>query len=452
MGKRILKIVGFALIFFLGMGRLVSAQESAESLPSVVNLSLLEAVDRTLFYYEKMKVSESSVEEAKGEKWQSYNLALPSLSGNYTYTRNVSKSKIFFESGSLTVGFDNIMDLNANFTQPLFGFGRIKHGILSARRDYDASVFANLQTRADVIFEARQAYYGVLLGRDRVKVARTSLDQAKETLRRQQGRYRVGEVPEFDFNRASLDVEIKQSEFIQEEGDFQIAFHKLKRLTGFLLEQEIQLSDSLTQFVRPIPETMAWESFVNSNPTVKSLAKNAESAASPEHARKAARGGFFPYLNYFTSYQGEGQSSQNFIPQASDFSHAVSLGLNVQVPVFDGMLTAGKYKSAEAQSVKAAWQKLLTEKDLKLNLEQALTLAKTNQIKKDTEYRSLALADTLYSQAKLRFENGLISFIDLKDVRNSLEQTRLQYLNSLYDYVLSLAKIDQIVGVKLDQP
>jgi len=439
----------FALL--LGFGISLRAEEGIpESLEnnSPGLLSLDEAIQLGLQNYEKIKMSQSDVEAARGEKWQALSNVLPNVSGSYQYNRNVKKPSIFFETGKVPVGFDNVHEFDVNFNQPLTRFGGLIAGVKAGNRAYESSVFADAQTHADVIFEVRQAYYTGILSQEQMKVAKESLDEATDIRKREELRFKVGEIPEFDFNRAVLDEENKKAQLMEAEGNFLIAFKTLRRIIGYQPDQKLSLADSLEKFVRSIPDGKAVDQFEKSNPAVQSLQKLAESR---EESRKAARAHFFPLFNFFTTYQAVGQSSAHFFPSSQEYFNALSLGLNVDVPVFDGMLTVGKYKTAEAEASRATWQKQYTENNLRLSLDQALIEARVNLAKKKTDEKSVGLAHTLYGQAELRFQNGILSYIDLKDIKNQQELAQLRYLNSLYDYVLSLAKIEQIVGSSISE-
>src|SRR5262249_615819 len=162
------------------------SESHPESQPSVVDLSLEDATQRALATYERLKISESDVAEAKGNEYQSYSLALPNIQGSYEYTRNITKPSIFFETGREPIGFDNEHDFQFNFTHPLTHFGGIYQGIKSARLARKSSESNYRQTVADVIFNAREAYFDTLLKRAQVMVARLTRDDAQEILRREQ--------------------------------------------------------------------------------------------------------------------------------------------------------------------------------------------------------------------------------------------------------------------------
>ncbi len=446
MQKRFCKVLSGSLLGLWILGfhpPFLFAQETQESSSGVLQLSMDQALEMGLSTYEKIKISQTDIRAAKGQEWQSYSFVLPNIQGSYEYARNLKKPSIFFETGKVTTGFDNVHQFELDVVQPLTRFGGLYQGVKAGRKAYQASVFADVQNRADVIFQIRQAYYNVLLSRAQLKVAKLSLDIASQIRHREELRLNVGEIPEFDYNRATLEEDNKQAQLTQAEGNYQIAIKTLQRIISVDSNREIELTDSLDKFSLPILEKQAREQFESSNPTVKSLTKTAESQ---EASRRAQQSALFPFLSFFSTYQAVGQTSTSFFPSGNDFFNAWQVGFSLEVPVFDGMLTWGKYKTAEANASKAAWEKQLAEKDLQLALDQALIQAKTSLSKKETDYKSVKLAETLFHQATLRFQNGLLSYIDLKDVENQLEAARLRYLDSLYDYVLGLAKIEQVVG------
>ncbi|MBF0491940.1 MAG: TolC family protein [Deltaproteobacteria bacterium] len=438
--KSCLLLFLFSLVYSLAFPFQIQAEDQP------LSLTLKDFIQKTFEHYEKIKIAEQGTQEALGNRWQSYSLALPNIRGSYSYTRNVLKQELFFPTGKIQLGFDNSHDFSVAVNQPLFGFGAIRHGISSASKNYEATLLNEKQTRAEVLFEAREAFFAALLKQEETKVARFAFDQSLEILKREEQRFRVGEIAEFDVNRAALDVENKKSNVLETEANEKLALEKLRRLAEISKEDFI-LEGNLEDFANSLNAARDTknlkEKFENQNLLLKSLEKKSESA---EEGRKASLASFFPSFSLFGNYSRQGQSSEDFFPNDSQFSSAASFGLNLNVPLFDGLFTAGKYKSAEAHAQGAAWEKQLQAKDLKLVFDQALSDAQLSLHQKNTQARALQLAETLYHQAQLRKQNGLISYIDLKDIQSSLEQARLAYLSSVYRYIVNWAKIDQMLG------
>lgn len=428
----------FFLFLFL-FPVLCFAQETNPSIP--FKLSLEEAEQRTLAHYEKFKIAQTEILEARGQKLEASSAVLPSLSANYQYSRNLLRPSLFLPIGKLTLGSENSHEVNLTFNQPLFGFGRIRHNLKAAQKNVEAAIFSAAQTKSDVLYELREAYLNALLARERLKVALASLAQASENLRREEKRFQVGEISEFELNRFRLEKENKALALEKEKNEGMIALKRIKRLVQIDPDQEILLTDPLEKFATPF-DAQEIADRLHASPQLASLQRLAESA---EESRKGALASFFPLLTSFANYRGQGESPR-FIPRDQELTHAVSLGINLAIPLFDGGITWGRYKAQEARALRAGLQKQLVEKDLALLFDQALSQAKIQWRKIQTSKRSLELAQTLFAQSKLRFQNGLISFIELKDVNQSLEQSRLEYAISLYEYALTRAKIEQILG------
>lgn len=406
-----------------------------------------EAVSLALAQHEKIFISRSEIDAARGKLWQSYSLALPDLRASYQYTRNLKKPSFFFESGQVPIGFDNVHAFEVRLTQPLTRFGGIYHGILSSRLAYQSASYAHEQTQINLASEVKQTYLQCLWTQSQLVARRLGLDEAEAVQRREKSRLAAGENTPFDRDRASLEVEKRRLELLQSEGNYRVALNGLYRLTGLDRSERLKLTAKLEDFAMPISTAKILENFSGSNAQGMALRKNAESA---EQARKASRSDFFPRFYLFSTYQANGQSSERFFPRGQEFSHSIALGVGADIPVFDGMLTLGRYKSAEALAQRTAWEKRNFDRELRLELERNLIEAKTLFAQIEVAQKSLNLAQALYRQAELRFENNLISFIDLKDIQVQLEQARTDYLYRLYEYASAKIRIEQLTGSTLD--
>ena len=77
-----------------------------------------------------------------------------------------------------------------------------------------------------------------------------------------------------------------------------------------------------------------------------------------------------------------------------------------------------------------------------LNLLEARTLI-------DVQRETVGQAQESVRIANLRYENGMITSVELTDAQLALSQAEVNRLQSLHDYVVGLARLEKAIGQKI---
>ena len=157
-----------------------------------------------------------------------------------------------------------------------------------------------------------------------------------------------------------------------------------------------------------------------------------------------AKTGNRPDLAFFANYQVDDNE------RLRDMNRIWNLGFSLNFPIFDGLAT----RAAVQQSQTALRQTQLGKHQLidavefevrsaYLNLVEAKALIEVQRNTVEQARESLRIA-------KLRYENGIITSVEFTDAQLSLTQAEVNRLQSLYDYVVGLKKLEKAIGGKLN--
>ena len=91
----------------------------------------------------------------------------------------------FYPGASMDMTFSdlNIYDLKLTLKQPVWTFGRLENAHSLAKLSYRATLYEYNRTKAEVIFNVKKAYFGVLQTKHFVKVAQAAVDSVKGHLK-----------------------------------------------------------------------------------------------------------------------------------------------------------------------------------------------------------------------------------------------------------------------------
>jgi outer membrane protein TolC len=98
----------------------------------------------------------------------------------------------------------------------------------------------------------------------------------------------------------------------------------------------------------------------------------------------------------------------------------------------------------EIDRMKTELQALRSNVSLKV---EKLFLDLSREIAKvDAGIKSVELAEELFKSSKEMYENGLISSMEYADAQIGLDESRMGYLTSIYDYRMSLCNLMDVIG------
>jgi len=296
--SRFLTVVGF-----LG---LASAPASAQTPPPVPSgpLTLEQVLALAEPRSEGVAIAQQGVRRAEGQQIQAKSGGLPQLSASASYDRALASefegvfdvqtpscapftlnptaaidarlAEIeraidcgavgggFFGSGSSSSGFANLPFGRKNtwratlsFSQNLYSGGRVGAQKAVADAGHESANQTLTSARAQILFDATQAYYEAVLGDRLVAIASATLEQAGATLKQTQAGFDAGTQPEFEVLRARVNRDNQSPTLIRNMTNRDVAMLRLKRLLDLPVDYPLQLADSLGGDTLPPPPVFA---------------------------------------------------------------------------------------------------------------------------------------------------------------------------------------------------
>jgi len=425
----------------------IFAQENNSEL---VKLDLEKSIKLALEYNHDLKIAkfeQMKAEEQVDEAWGSS--VLPKINGFAEYNRALKRGVITIEapefgfSGSFPQGTENTLTVGATLEQPLF-----TGAIFLATRV--AKTYAEIQnkfvdaTEDEVIVNVKRAYYSVLLAEEVVDLAKMNLSFAEDNLKNTEVMYNAGVVPEYDYIRAKVQVQNLIPELQEAENSYLLSKNLLKLVTGLPLDTEIEINDSL--YLREIPvenKNELDEVMLQRNPTIKQLELQiqlSDYAASYEFTKH------FPELYFNGNWQTQAQENDPRSFNRWRYNNSVYIGLSLRIPIFDGFQTTSRVEQAEIDLYKAKEQYNKATKELKNALEDVLLSISQTREKLDSYKATIEQAELAYDIAQKRYSSGVGTQLETIDAMVSLTRAQVNYYNTIYDYYILHAQLDQLLS------
>ena len=291
--------------------------------------------------------------------------------------------------------------------------------------------------------EVKKSFYGVLLANDSYNVFKASYDNAMENYLDIKLKYEQGLVAEYDLIRVNVRVNNIEPNLLEAENSVKLAQWHLKALMGMDLDATIACDGSLSDY--------HYELYSDYLSTDTSLANNSELAQIDLQTKmlnqslKMNKLEYAPTLSASFLYQWNAMDNKFKFSQYQWNPYSM-VGISLSVPIFSG---GGKYNKIRETSVSLAQIKLQredVERSLKLAIRQSMDQMTTCVKKYEASKRSVSEAEKGHIISQKRYDTGAGTLLELNDAELALTQARLNYNQSIFEYMVSKSNLERIVG------
>ena len=427
-------------------GAETAARPAAAAAGDTLRLGLDDAVRRAAQVNEDVLIARAEQARAAGIVTEIRSDALPQITADFGYTRNIQTPVIFFNQGGqvqqISIGNDNEYSFGLGLNQTLldFSLGPARTAARLSRDATDAQVEA---ARNGVALRAREAYYSVLLGRELVRVQEMALEQARRRLEQVEDFQRAGTASEFDLLTAQVEVENLRPDLIQARNQLELARNRLKRTAGIPLERPLALTDT---FPRPTGEPRPEEAYVEEAVNRRSdLEGQRIRVELQEENLTAQERDALPTLELVAGLTRRASSDELFPPE-QDFVQTATAGLAFSLPLFDGRRRAGQVQQAEAELNREQFRLRQLRENIRLEVQQAYQEMTAARERIEALGSTVQRAERALEIAQTRFQNGLSTQVELNDAELAVTQARTNLARALHDYAVARARLLAATG------
>ena len=319
----------------------------------------------------------------------------------------------------------------AMVTQLITDFGRTTNLAASANLQAKAENQNALATKEQVLLAVDQAFYNALQTQSVLTVAQQTVKD-RQTVSDQVGALFKSKLKsELDFSFANVNLAQAKLLLLDAQNNVKAAQASLSAILGFSSLQNFRLAEDATPVAKP-PDNV--DDLITTaftvRPEILSLEFQSESA---RRFQKAERDLLFPDI------QALGAVGDSPVRNPIISSWYGAVGVNVDIPVFNGFLYTARSHEALLRS-QAAQERL---RDLRDRMSRDV---RTSWLNANTAYDRLAVTQQLLDQANLalnlaqsRYNLGLGSIVELSQAQLQQTQAQIGNVSAGYDYRLALA-------------
>lgn len=438
---------------------IMSAQENPQTGP--IRLSLKQAQEYALQNNKSILNANLDVEAAKKKVWETTTMGLPQISATVS-TSYILTMPAFFEQflrpgieakypaetpnrqsivenelqKSLdSMRFSGTMDLTVS--QLIFS-GSYLVGLQASKVYRSLSELNKVKSIQDVIESISNTYFMVLLAKENASILDSTRINVEKTVTEITAMNKQGFVEETDVDQLNITLTNLKSSLDLIRRQVDISEKLLKIQLGIPIDQPIELTDPLVNLISSITydQLLLADLVLDNNVSYQMLEAQVKSSELMLKLRKSET---LPTLAAF--YQHQELLNTNSI----SFTPPDLIGLTVNIPIFSSGERWSKIKQAKMELQKSRNTLDQTADMLRLEYYQSKSGLLSAKEKFESDKSNLQLSRKIYDRALIKYQNGVISSIELTQIQNQYLTAQSTYYQSIQSLITEKNKLEKIL-------
>ncbi|HPJ77822.1 MAG TPA: TolC family protein [Prolixibacteraceae bacterium] len=397
------------------------------------------AKQQAIQYNKTLKNSAMAIDKAQYQLKEAISAGLPQVSSALDYS-NAMGAKLsirFMEDAPPTeIPIKPTSNFNLQVGQLLFS-GPYFVGIELAKLGQNLTEASYEKSEQEILSQVMSGYHLVLMSGELLELLNKNVANLREVYRKTEAVVRVGMMERTDLDQLEVQIAALESSVHSTERQLEMARNMMRLLLGLEPGQAFDLKGNLNQALTALNGTAPGEFSVDMNPDFRLMTLQEKMTQKQIKMEYAA---FLPTLTSFYS------RTEKILKPDFDMSPKNMIGLNLSIPIFSGGQRMARVRQARVDletmhNTRAllADQLSVQERQLQFNLKNAGETY-LNQVK------NLEVARRVYHSLQLKFEQGLISGLELVTADNNYVRAETDYLSSVYQLLQARVDLDTLYG------
>ncbi len=316
-------------------------------------------------------------------------------------------------------------------------------GLQARQTALDLSAAQIEQVKEVVKDSAYKRYYAILIAAKQLQFLEDGIRRLQKLYRDDSIMFVNGFAERLELDRVRVQINNLQTMRNQVASAVEISYAVLKFATGISQKDTVVLKEDLTS--ANIRDNLLDEGFeYEKRAEIRTLSQVKKLQ---ELDVKRHKLGYIPTVAAAANYSIIGQGPEFITSSKNTWFRTSYIGLNVNVPIFDGFQRRSRIRQAQITVEKTDNNINLVKQGI--DLEQVITrqslLTALNNL--DIQERNIVLAEKVYNTTKLKFEQGVTtSSFEVIQAENDLQTAQSNYFNALYDAIVSKISYQRSIG------
>lgn len=315
-------------------------------------------------------------------------------------------------------------------------------GLQARQAALDLSKSAMEVVKERVKDSAYKRYYAILIAEKQLYFIDESLKRLQKLYNDDSIMYKNGFAERLDLDRVQVQINNVQSTRTTVANAINISYAALKLTLGLPQEDVVVLKEELT--TANLKNGLLDESFSYENRAAVRQLENAKTLQELDVKRN--RLGWLPTVAFGANYTLNAQGQKFFTSSNTLWINSAYVGLNINIPIFDGFQR--KYKTQQAELSVQKTENTISQVKQVIDFEQNITrnTLRSALADVDLQERNLQLAEKVFNTTKLKFQEGLGSSFEVLTADTEMQRAQGNYFNALYNAIVARISYQNSLG------
>jgi len=430
MKRKQLILILFLLLFYTGsiaQGKLT--------------LSVEEARQYALEFNKTLKNSELSVLQSQEQLRETIAGGLPQVSATADYTNAMgAEISIQFDENlpPTKIPIKPTSNFNLQVGQLIFNANYFI-GIQTAKLYKKLSEKSQVNSEIDVSSEVTENYYLVLISEKSLDILKENVKNLQDIYAKTKPMVDVGMMEKVELDQLSVQVGTLENAVKSAERQLEMVINMLRLQLGVSADTGLELTDSLQGLLhgQEIEGETANSFEITANPDYQ-LMKVQEVLSQKQVLMQKA--------NYLPTISGYYSFTHKILKPAFDMSPPHIVGLQMSIPVFSSGERRAKINQAKIDLQTTINNIALLEDQLSIQFKQLQFNLKSALENYETQKKNIEVSREVYNSLKSKYEQGIISGLELTTADNNYLKAESDYLTSVFELLKAQNELHTLLG------
>lgn len=405
-----------------------------------LSLTIQEAKSYALSYNKTFKNSGLSIVQSQEKLRETRAAGLPQVNANADYS-NAMGAEISIQFNEdmppSKIPIKPSSNFNLQVGQLLFN-GNYLVGVQIAKLGEKLSEKNLIKTGQDVTSQVVEGYYLVLVSGESLKILKTNMANLQEIYRKTEPMFKVGMIEKVELDQLAIQVNALDNAVKSAERQYEMAQNLLRVQLGVSANTEIELTQTLADLINDNEFSGIETGFEpEQNINFQLLEVQEEITEKQIEMQKA---------NYLPTLTGYYNFTKKILKPAFDMSPAHMVGLQMSIPVFSSGERRSKVRQAKIDLETTKNNKALVEEQLDIQYRQLMFNLNSAIESYQTQQNNINVSREVYQNLKRKFEQGMISSMELTTADSNYLQAESDYLMAIMQVLQAQNAINTLTG------
>ena len=440
--KSILKIILAVVFLSISTPAFSQGEDPANGMALPDSLTLDASIQKALQSNPDILQAAHSIDVYKTGVEVSKSSYYPDASADLTYARLGPKSSISFGGAGFQLYPLNAWDEHVGVEGTIYDFDKRSKSV-----DLSASQVTTAEDRLELAksglsYRTIQTFYAILFLERSIQVQNEEIKNLNDHLLMTQKKVQAGTATDFDVLTTQVRVAAAQNAKINLENNLENTKVVFRRLLGLAPDSPVDLSGDFVEQ----PVVLNTDSLVSQALTNRVEMKVADDQLNSAHMQyEVASATNNPKLNGSLMWG----LKNGLFPNQDALRGNFVAGVQLAIPLFDGFREKNLKEQANAGIRVSEDNKSGVAEQIKSDVQKGISDVRSSLDRLRTTEITVEQAKSAVQQARLRYQAGTVTNLDLLDAETSLSQAELMQIQALYQFVVSRYELDQAVGTKV---